>query len=143
MGRHPFLLLIWLAAIWPLGVAPAPVDAATVIVTKADCARLVKHVPAPDVAYREGVDVYGRAVAPADLNGGTRLALPEEILIDIEVDLFERFGLPANGVNYDADAVIGVVRYSDGGFTFNGQPLLSEEERALAERCQAIERGAP
>ncbi len=140
MTRGPLLALARLAA---LAAPSSPADTATVIITKADCARLVKHVPAPDVAYRDGLDVYGRPVAPADLDGGRRLALPDEIFITIEVDLFDRFNTSPNGVNYDADAVIGPVRYADGRFTLNGQPLESEEEGALAERCQTIGGGTP
>ena len=45
-------------------------EKATVAITRADCARLVAHRPAPDVAYQPGVDVYGREVVPADLGGG-------------------------------------------------------------------------
>jgi hypothetical protein len=140
MTRGPLLALACLAA---LAATSSRADTATVIITKADCARLVKHVPAPDVAYQDGVDVYGRPVAPADLDGGSRLALPEEIFITIEVDLFDRFNTPPNGVNYDADAIIGLVRYADGRFTFNRQPLESDEEAALAERCQAIDGATP
>ena len=129
------------ASLLALSVAAWPAGAATITITKADCDRLVKHVPDADVAYAPGVDVYGREVVPADLDGGIELALPEEILIDIDVDLFERFGIPANGANFDADAIIGTVVYRDDRFTFNGQPLQSEEEAALAERCQEIRRG--
>jgi len=133
------LLTLACLAVWP--AAPAGAETATVVITKADCARLVKHVPAPDVAYQAGVDVYGRPVVPADLYGGSRIAAPEEIFIAIDVDLFERFGIPPNGVSYDADAIVGIVNYADDRFTFNGQPLVSEEEAILAERCQAIMRG--
>lgn len=135
-------LLFALACVAAFGPVSAHAETATVVITKADCARLVKHVPAADAAYQDGVDVYGRPVVPADLSGGAEIAVPEEILIAIEVDLFDRFDLPPNGVTYDADAIIGVVRYADDRFTFNGQPLQSEEEAALAERCQAIERRA-
>ena len=139
MIRGLFLTLAFLA---PLAPAPADAGTATVVITKADCARLVEHVPAPDVAYQEGVDVYGRPVVPADLGGGAEIAVPEEIFIAIDVDLFDRFGIPPNGVTYDADAIVGVVRYAGDRFTFNGQPLVSEAAAALAERCQAIERGS-
>lgn len=131
------------ASLLALVAAASPAGAAAVTITKADCARLVKHVPDADVAYEPGVDVYGRPVAPADLDGGSALRLPEEIPILIKIDLFERFGLPPNGVSYDAEAIVGVVAYLDGRFTFNGQPLLSDEEAALAERCQQVARGVP
>ncbi len=153
-------------ALFLLAVAPAAAPAAahekagkaplaitgvaitTVAITSADCARLVKHVPSPDVAYRPGVDVYGREVAPADLGGAPRIELPETILIDIEVDLLERFGIPDNPAPvdadvpalFDADAELGWVVYKDGRFTFNGQPLQDEAQAELAARCQEIVR---
>lgn len=122
--------------------AGAP-EVVTVTITKSDCQRLVKHVPAPDVAYRPGVDVRGRPVAPADLDGAVRINVPETIVIDVEVDLFERFGIPAHPSNFDADAMIGEVVWHDGRAYFNGQPLQDEAQAELAERCQRILRGEP
>lgn len=58
---------------------------ATVTVTREDCLRLVRHVPSADTTYRPGVDVYGRAVAPADLDGGVRIELPDSYSFDIEI----------------------------------------------------------
>ena len=145
-------------ALFLLAVAPAAAPAAahekaekaplaitgvaitTVAITRADCARLVAHVPGPDVAYQPGVDVYGREVAPADLGGTPRIELPETILIDIEVDLLQRFGIPASPALYDPDAEVGEVAYRDGRFTFNGQPLQDEAQAELAARCQEIVR---
>ena len=118
----------------------AAVPATRVAITRADCARLVAHVPGPDVAYEPGVDVYGREVAPADLGGPPRIELPETILIDIEIDLLQRFGIPANAALYDADAEAGEVLYKDGRFTFNGQPLQDQAQAELAARCQEIDR---
>ena len=117
----------------------APV-AISVAITRADCARLVAHVPDPDVAYRPGVDAHGREVVPADLGGAPRIELPETILIDIEIDLLARFGIPANPVLYDPDAEVGEVAYRDGRFTFNGQPLQDQAQAELAARCQEIVR---
>ncbi len=128
-------------ALFLLAAAPAAAhETATVTITRADCARLVEHVPGPDVAYQPGVDVYGREVAPADLGGAPRIELPETILIDIEVDLQARFGTPENEVLFDPDAEMGWVVYQDGRFTFNGQPLQDEAEAELAARCQNIVR---
>ncbi len=124
-----------------LAAAPAAAhEKATVAITRADCARLVAHVPGPDVAYEPGVDVYGREVAPADLDGAPRIELPETILIDIEIDLLQRFGIPAGPALHDADAELGEVLYKDGRFTFNGQPLQDEAQAELAARCQEIVR---
>ena len=128
---------LWvLATTLPLAAMAEP---ATITITRADCLRLVEHAPAPDVAYQPGVDVRGRPVAPADLGGGTMVVPPDTIEIDIEVDLVDRFGIPANPDLFDADAQIGtVVVEPDGRATFNGQPLQDEAQFELTRRCQEI-----
>lgn len=134
MRRH----MAW-AGLCALLAAPPPAAAATVAITKADCNRLVKHVPAPDVAYRAGVDVHGRPLVPANL-GEPPVTVPGDLPILITVDAFDRFGIPANGASYDANLLIGLVVYRDGGFFFNGAPLESAEKAALAQACQRIVR---
>jgi len=49
--------------------------AQTVVVDSAACRALTAHQPAPDVAYRPGVDATGRPVAPADLGGAPQPSL--------------------------------------------------------------------
>lgn len=128
------LCLLAIGVPWAAAAEPA-----IVTVSRADCLRLVEHAPAPDTAYRPGVDVRGRPVAPADLGGGTTVLSPEAIEIDIEVDLGDRFGIPANPDLFDADARIGMVRVApDGRATFNGQPLQDEAQFELTRRCQEI-----
>lgn len=58
---------------------PQPVR---IVITKVDCSRLIRHVPAADVAYQPGVDARGRAVAPADMPGSGANALPN-LLSDV------------------------------------------------------------
>ena len=65
-----------------LPVFTVPAGAATVIITKADCAALVRHVAEPGVAYEPGVDVNGRPVVPADLGDTPEIKLPERFLVD-------------------------------------------------------------
>ena len=64
--------------------------AETVVITESHCRELVRHVPADDVAYRPGVEVKGRSVAPADLGGGTHIPVPDPFAITIKVELSER-----------------------------------------------------
>ncbi len=134
-------LLIPLA---PTGGIAAAADGA-IEITRADCSRLVKHVPAPDVTYQPGVDVHGKPVAPADLDGGYQVALPRVIRIPITVLLDERFGIPANSVLYKAEAEIGVAEVDlvDGRVTFNGQDLAPAEAQALSAACQEYLRSPP
>jgi len=141
--RAAFLLL---AALFGVTAAPAAAEDAYMSISEADCARLARHYPADDVTYRPGSDVRGKPVVPADLNGdpngGGGLILPDAVVIPIEVDLFERYGIPANSANFKGDIFIGevVVDVASGRATFNGQPLESDAEAELAARCQRIVR---
>lgn len=134
----PGVILFLPAALGP--VRPAAAEDGYLTITKADCARLARHYPAPDVTYQPGRDVHGKPVVRADLDGGNGLVLPEAVVIPIEVDLFDRYGIPANGINYKGDIFIGevVVDVASGRAIFNGQPLQSEAEAELAARCQRI-----
>ena len=116
--------------------APA---SAEVAISRRDCEQLVRHEPAPDVAYQPGVDVHGRPVAPADLGGGSQIALPDVIYIPIEVLVQDRFGIPANSVLYDATALVGVVSVKGNQVYFEDQLLGDPEVAALEEACR--ERG--
>lgn len=104
-------------------------------ITKADCAWLVKHEPAPDTAYQPGVDVHGRPVVPADLDAQP-LRLPERTEIEITVDLQDRFGIPANSALFEGEVAVGRVVVEGDQITFNGQPLYDSEIRVLAEGCR-------
>lgn len=108
-----------------------------IAVAPGDCARLVGHAPGADVAYRPGVDVRGRPVVPADLGGGAQLAMPEEIVIEIELDLLERLGLPIVAGGYAGNAVLGRVTVRDGRAYFNGQPMSDFDQAVLDEACRA------
>ena len=128
----PASLLLSIAA------APGPATADQVILrmSQADCKRLVEHLPAPDVDHAPGVDVRGRAVAPADLDNGARIDLPEVVSILVDVDLFERLGIPANPTGTEATAIIGVVDLHDGRAFFNGRLLQGRAQAELAAKCR-------
>ena len=120
-----------------LPVFTVPTGAATVIITKPDCAALVRHVGEPGVAYEPGVDVNGRPVVPADLGDTPEIELGEEIVIAITVDIDKRFNIPPTPDLFRPEAYIGtVIVKKDGRAYFNGQPLTSEESHALAAACQ-------
>lgn len=139
-----FLALVRIACL--LGVvaatlafaSPSMAAESVVIISRSDCGRLAVHQPAPDVAYQPGVDARGRPVAPADLPGSNPpIAMPDEIAIDITVEIQKRFGIPANSALFKPEARVGtIVVKPDGSATFNGQPLTSPESRALAALCQ-------
>lgn len=114
----------------------AVAEEVTVTVTRQDCARLLRHVPAADVAYRPGVGVNGRRVAPADLpgSGADLKVLPDVLEIPIVVEAGNWVATP--GVD-KSEMTMGTVTYDTlrGTFLFNGRPLVSAEAAELAEAC--------
>lgn len=125
----------WIGAAGAIAaLVAAPAVGETVVVSQADCMRVVRHVPAPDVAYKPGVDVHGRAVAPADLAGAPQLPLPETFSFDINIDMSKYLTGTTLGTR---DMKVGTVTYdiASGRLTFNGQPLTDADERAIAEAC--------
>ncbi|NKB21976.1 MAG: hypothetical protein GKS01_15900 [Alphaproteobacteria bacterium] len=112
-------------------------SAQTVTVTKEDCARLVQHVPNQGVAYRPGVDAYGRKVIPADLGGGLRIKAPKEFSIPITMDLQKLLGLPVDPNFFQTqNFTVGTVNFKNGRAYFNDQPLQNEQAAKLSELCQ-------
>ena len=86
---RPFILV----AVLGMTVSAEAAESKAVTLSKAACARLVQHVPADDVTYKPGVDARGRPVVPADLGGGPTIAIPDEINIQIGIDLADRLAL--------------------------------------------------
>lgn len=101
----------------------------------------VNHRPAPDVEYVPGVDVRGRAVAPADLPGSYGAARQplERFEIPVTLDFARRMGFSA-GRSAAAAAAPGAMEIGrlviDGGrVTFNGQAVGDSSQAALAAAC--------
>ena len=138
------------APAWAEG--PAPLQ--TVTISRQDCARLVRHVPDADVAYQPGVDVRGRKVAPADLDPAAadfaRRVVPETLEIPLKINPINyRKNMAGTDVTRGlgkaferSDTTIGVVKYDfrTNSFTYNDQPMIGDDQRALAEAC--AQRGA-
>ena len=121
-----------------LSMLTAAAAVAEIAISERDCRQLVvKHEPAPDVTYQPGVDVHGNAVAPADLNGGSQLKLPDVIYIPLEVLIQDKYGIPANSVLYEAKAQVGIVSVRGDKVYYEDQLLNDPETVALEEACRA------
>ena len=119
-----------------LVVLAAPAMAQKVTITGVDCRRLARHMPAPDVAYKPGVDARGRAVAPADINAAPQIKVPETITFDAAADL-RRFGIPPTSPLFEPNVSVGRVDVlRDGRVLFNGERLGDSEVAALEEFCR-------
>ena len=112
-----------------------------ITITKTDCSRLVRHTPSADAAYKPGVDVHGKPVAPADLPGSGANAvpglIPDVLEIPLTVKPMQSAGYATSSGLSDSNMSLGSVRYdvAKGTFTINGQPLGDPEQNALAEAC--------
>ena len=131
---------ILIAAILVLALPTTTAVAETLTISKAECRKLVRHQPSADVAYRPGVDVRGRRVAPADLGGGTTIAVPQETEIPITVELEKTIGAAASGL-YKPEANIGKVVYKNGRAWFNGQPLETGVNADVVAACRRQMKG--
>ncbi|MSO70809.1 MAG: hypothetical protein EXQ88_02135 [Alphaproteobacteria bacterium] len=130
------LRMIFVVMLSALLANEAAAEAGLVQLSAETCRSLVAHAPAPDVAFQPGVDGRGQPVAPADLPE-ERLELQNPITVEIEVDLFRRFGITVEGrSNYKGRAVIGTVEVDTaGGVQFNHRPLPGEIQRRLSVAC--------
>lgn len=103
------------------------------------CQALVRHRPAPDVEYTPGVDVRGRAVAPADLPGsaGAGRQPLERFEIPVTPDFARRMGLPGGraGAAAPGNMEIGRLVIDGDRLTFNGQTIGGGSEAALLAAC--------
>ena len=106
-------------------------------IARDDCARLVAHDPAGDVAYQPGVDVRGRDVAPAELNESA-IELPDLLVIDLTVDLADRLGIPADPDNFQGELDLGTVELRGERAYLNDKPIGDEAQAALAAQCREI-----
>jgi len=123
-----------------LSLASETFAATSPVVDPALCQSLVKHVPSADVAYQPGVDVSGKPVAPADVPGGTPLALPQKITIPLTLNLANTLHLdtsqyPASNFGAGTEAWLGTLTVEGDHVSFNGKPLSNEQQENLAVLC--------
>jgi hypothetical protein len=110
-------------------------DTTKLVVSKKDCERIVKHKSRADVEYKGGVDVRGKKVKSADVDGGNPIKMPSEITIDIGFDLADKFGLGSGG-KYEGKGKVGKVTVKGDKVYWEDQLLGQNEENAIAEACR-------
>ena len=121
-----------------LWAQPAPA-AAPPQLDPAFCQRLVKHTPDADVTYREGEDVHGKPVVPADLPNGYGAILPEIITIPLTAKLASF--LQANGASFplpalgQSDINLGTLSLRGNQVFLNEKPLSDAQQDNLAVLC--------
>jgi hypothetical protein len=66
----------------------------TVKITRKECQQVVRHQPTGNVAYKPETEIRGRKFAPADVNGGFQIDLPEVFEFNITRDVNYYLGKP-------------------------------------------------
>lgn len=124
------VLLLGAALLWS-----TPLHALEVEVSEKSCRQLVEHYPDSSVSadYQPGLDVRGKAVAPADLNSGAEIEPPDEV----------RFRLtftPLDDRRYaETSADLGELTVKNNGRVyFQGMALQDEEAYELSRKCQEL-----
>jgi hypothetical protein len=138
-----------LATLFLLAALPTAVQARTITVRGSECQRLVQQASTTSATYTPGVDVRGKAVAPADLDGGSNLILPEAIDIQIGVDLADRLGVLASkskglardqavrqAMPFEGKVPLGTITVKGQDVFWNGERLLPQDQVLLTEACR-------
>ncbi len=118
----------------PGGIATTP--GGSLVISSQICLALGIEPGVPSADYQPGVDVNGKAVAPADLPNAPPPLSIDNFPIEIKKDLAGSFGVPASGGAYGAKAILGYVTIRDNRAYFNGQPLGEDQRSALTEACR-------
>lgn len=111
----------------------------SVAVEKLICSKL--YVPATGAAsptYQAGVDVNGKAVAPADISSVPMVNTPDYIEVPMAIDLAQKLGTSPTGAEMKLP-VANLKLYKDGRVEYNGQDITSN----AGALCGVAQTGAP
>ena len=119
--------------------APVKPEGLRLSINRDTCRRIARsHRPADDVAYREGVDVRGKPVAPADIPGSFRFQAPETIEFDLSFNPLANTAIDREAFANTETAIARVaVDIATGEVRIDGKMVGPEGEAAILERCRA------
>ena len=93
--------------------------------------------------YKPGVDVHGNKVVPADINSSASNFLNDPIVIPLEVDLIERFGLSLPTEITLNPTVANIQIHQDGRIQYNDKDvsdkIISECQKEEKNRNNTVE----
>lgn len=104
------------------------------LIDSSTCQYLTRHRPAADVEYTPGVDVHGRAVAPADLPGTGGPSI-DRFDIPVTMGLARRLGY-AVPPGLPRDMEVGRLTLLGDRLYFNGQPIGATRETEIYALCR-------
>jgi hypothetical protein len=132
------LLIASIASTPVLAQTQAATQSGTASISRDDCRRMVRYHPDADVAYKPGVDVHGKAVAPADLAKDDEAGAPQKITIDLHAQLGQVLGNSTPTLLGQSFVNTGQVSIdlNDGSVTLNGKKVDADAETAIAAACR-------
>jgi len=107
--------------------------------TDDECRRAVRIASQPGAEYQPGVDVNGRAVAPADLQPTLKIDPPRVIEFPVTMDVAKRLGFDVRGP-YEANVTVANVRIEGNRVSINGQEINPDDSADLIAACQAAKK---
>ena len=123
-----------------IAVPPAMGMEQKVKISKKDCRWLVRHQPADDVAYKPGIDAYGRPVVPADLASNRRIKLPNVIAIPLNVPLGNLLTSGTTSPVGGSEVGVGLVTVdrNTGEVKYEGKSLVQDEYESMVVACRKL-----
>ena len=131
----------YLCAVWGLVVLVLGVLCGAAMAAEVDpvLCRAVGHVPDSDVAYKAGVDVYGKSVVPADLPQEGGVQVPP-VRIPLTMGLAKVLNLPADKYPFKdmgrTDINLGTLTLDGDKVLLDGRELTSEQKANMAAGCR-------
>lgn len=114
------------------------------LLTKNGCLQLIiNHKADESVTYKSGVDVTGKPLVPADLQGNKTYGLGDQVTTPLKVPL-QKFApkFPTTGNTYvqstvkDSDIHTGFIQVDkDGTVKINGEKVEDEEQERIRDFC--------
>jgi hypothetical protein len=124
-------------------VVPQAYAADEALISQQHCQQLTAHTPQDNVRYRGGVDVNGKAIAPADLADEDEASsnwaddLAKQATVAVTVDLASYLGLAMPQPGLKGEVPLGVLELGPGGdVLFNGQSLSDLQKSRLTTLCR-------
>jgi hypothetical protein len=128
-------------ALISFGIAWSPLSASelTVVTSHKECRRLVTHKPDSDVAYKPGVDVRGKFVAPADLPSDQDAPIKLAKVFEFPISINPLSG-GAGQIFSETRLELGKIRFDreSGDVSYNGRPLRGLKRRDFVYECQKL-----
>ncbi len=132
-----FLPLILAGSLAGMGMAAPNAAEPVIIISRSDCSQLANHYLAHDVSAMFDEDASGHALVAGVSPAARRLAMVEDIAIDITSELQQRLGLSDESILIQPEAGVGnVVVKPDSSAAINGQILSDAEAYALVALCR-------